>query len=418
MATVFLVHDPEDDAGTTKRARTAARHRGWLTVRAWPGSAYGSRDISDAVMSALDKDLTSRGARLSGAERWRLACIWLVAEGITDLVVLEAEFLDGKQWRRLSTLPDIQEHTAPAVWLIVHQLGLRRVHRDVVRDVDLEERTAQDLTAAAEVAPIRRNPRPAQTRRFPAVPPDDVPHFIPACRALLERSDYELVARTYTTAAAKANAWIGQPRRPSDGEVHAFLHDLIGHVTSAHEALTRLRGAQVGVLHERVLLKVWPETIAAGFRNDPPVKLDATTADLLRAYVIPQLAALTALAVAGPLPPHALHRLNRDDIHSHRGGYLVTHDELTAWVPSYAAPLILAYMLASENHGASGPLFTYAKTDRRLPAPAIQARLRTASYDTGLHLAPSWTQPRERAAHSWRFRRGFTLQYLDESSNF
>ncbi len=255
------------------------------------------------ILEALGKDPDLHGATASTHENWSLAEIWLQAHASTALIVLGAERLNARLWRRLAALTASGELT---VLLINQTRTLIQAQRQLVEPAaGLFARTDDETIirwAEIELQQPTTEPAPGSAASgpatFPAVPPDDVPFFRESCQRLLSDEDFALVDAAYIEGFQHTRAWLHDPPEPLlEEHAGAFLTDLVRHAGGIHEQLTLMRGAQAAFWRNGWLLKIRLDALLAAHRTQP-VGFDPThAARQLNGYTAPHIAALGVLAL-------------------------------------------------------------------------------------------------------------------------
>ncbi|MCA1701422.1 MAG: hypothetical protein LC790_21990, partial [Actinobacteria bacterium] len=237
----------------------------------------------------------------------------------------------------------------PSVVLIQHQPGRDRTERDLrgreraftsVEPAVFHAWAERFETACDQAAPDRTVAAPADKRRFPAVPDDEIPYFRAACRDALTKPNFRIVDAAYRKAFDSAHRWLQARPDVTEDEAGKFLASQIRWVPDVNEQLTCLRGAQVAFLRHWWLLKVDPEGIAAAHGADPLVDLaDDAVYHRLRQYAHPKTSALAALSIATRLPPGRLSMLNADPVFTKRSTSLwPSYNEWKPWRRQLALP--------------------------------------------------------------------------------
>src|SRR4051812_5756967 len=75
-----------------------------IVVNAAPDIDQRALRLAQAILEQLGKDPDLHGGTAATHENWSLAEIWLRAHDTTTLIVLGAEHLNARLWRRLAAL--------------------------------------------------------------------------------------------------------------------------------------------------------------------------------------------------------------------------------------------------------------------------------------------------------------------------
>ena len=372
--------------------------------------------LATSILAQLGKDFDLHHSG-HAKENWALAEVWLRAHQTTNLVVLGAQMLNVRLWRKLTSLTTSSEHS---VLLVNGGSPLSREHRrlldapgGLITPIDGE--VLSEWTDELLDDPSVRLRRPAAGRApepFPAVPADDVPFFIETCHELLSAEHFAAVRDAYIQGFRQADAWLACPR---DGlleeHVAAFLAGLVRDVADIHEQLTRLRGAQAGFWRHGWLLKLSVDALIAAHRTEEGHFDRQRELRLLNGFVAPRVACVALLALRTRLSPARLAVLNADQLNDDCSTLDLGDEQIH--FEAEESVLLRAQLLHSERRGhpANGPLFcTHA--GRRVAAGQLQQSLRRAAVDTGLPLTQTWSPPADRHHSHWMHRRGLSLQQL------
>ena len=401
-----------DDAKTLDRQLRAQQSLcdGVVVCEAAPGSRtlYA---LAHDLLQGLGKDDRMAGAARNGQELWSRALIWLLAEQIRHLVVLRAQLLDARRWRRLIEAASV---TGAELWLIASGQSLSRGQREVAAEWPLRQAALDDVVQALARRSSTTAEEPAAAApvgSFPALPDDDFTTFRATCRELLDERDFTTVDTLYQHAASKTQAWLNGRDELGENEVAGFLRGLVAGTCCAAEAVASLRAAQavffVGGYHVKVdPCSLAPEPAAPG--------IEPAEVEQLRRYSKPRYAALAALRRLWTGPIAAICELRLCDVDQTGAGVRLDGQELL--VPSAARPLLRAQLLARAFAGAPPDAPLFADEETLTPgaaassptAKALQTSLRIVARETGM-LGLSMP-PRLRAQdRRWRRRSGVSV---------
>lgn len=388
-----------------------------IVVNVAPDIGERAVRLAWGILEQLGKDPDLHGTTAATHENWSFAEIWLQAHATTTLIVLGAERLNARLWRRLASLTAAGDLTL----LLVNQTStLMQAQRQLLEPAEALFARTDDETFASwaeielqqpttEPAPDTSTSRPAM---FPAVPADDIPFFRESCRRLLTRDDFAIVDDAYVQGFHHTHGWLHDPREPLlEEHAGAFLTDLVRHAGGIHEQLTLMRGAQAAFWRNGWLLKIRIDALLAAHRTEP-VSFDPQHAvHQLNGYTAPHVAALGVLALRTRLPPARLALLNTDQLTDDCTSLNLGDEPIT--IPAAEARLLHAHVLNARRrgHAANGPLFCQ-KDGTRMRPHALQQHLRRAAAETGLPLTQNWSPPLDRQHTHWMHRRGLTLQRL------
>lgn len=407
--------DPPDEIARRVGARCWPRV---IVVNAAPDIGQRALRLAQAILEQLGKDPDLHGGTAATHENWSLAEIWLRAHDTTTLIVLGAEHLNARLWRRLAALTRSGEIT---VALISQTHALVQAQRQLLEPADggssistVDHDTFCTWAEHQLQSPTTEPAGPATSRpaMFPAVPPDDVPFFRETCRRLLSHHDFAIVDDAYVEGFEHTQAWLDDPPAPLlEEHAGAFLADLVRHAGGIHEQLTLMRGAQSAFWRNGWLLKLRIDSLLAAHRTEPVGFDSAHAAHQLNGYTTPHIAALGVLALRTRLPPARLALINADQLTDDCTS--LNLGDQTIQLPDGEARLLRAQVLNAgrHDHSPNGPLFCH-KDGTRMRPHALQQHLRRAAAETGLRLTQHWSPPLDRQHTHWMHRRGLTLQRL------
>jgi hypothetical protein len=430
---VWLVVDRQDSRQLVDViTRLARAESGRLVCHPLPGSV-ADRWLAVDILMALGKVVAGPHAHQVARTGWRLAEVWLRAEGIEDLFVLRTHELAD---RALKWLLELQSRCGFQLWLMgARPFAVPRTARPRRLDAAGFVRHWQPTAAAAQA----RQPDDG-TARLP-LPTANFLTFRAACRRLLEPADFERVDRVFSVALEASLDWLQQHqatltavrrlelelldqdafvvsgRYRADREMRvrvsleqqwlqfqaalgSHVQSLLGASTAA-EQLVRLRALQVACFRSGLLLQVphqpstrWPELAGTA-------ALDERCATRLKTLWIPRTAAAVALALltgggAEPLAQLRVGQVVAGRLELERG---------SVTVPQHAWSLVQAAVLERRLDGATdeAPLFV-GPNGRATSVRALRALVRGAAWQLGLAI-PTISAP-EAAGQDWLQRTG------------
>jgi hypothetical protein len=442
---VWLVVDRQDSLQLVEvvtRLAHAERHR--LVCHPLPGGVADCWLAVDLLV-ALGKEVAGPHAQQVARSGWRLAEVWLRAEGIEHLFVLRAHELTD---RALERLLELQRRCAFQLWL----LGARPFA------VPWAARPRR-LDAAGFVRHWQREAAGAYARQ-----PDDTPRlplptasfltFRAACRRLLEPADFERIDRVFGGALEASLDWLqlhqatltavrrlelelfdqdafvvnGRYRADREVRVRTTLEQhwlqfqaalgsrvqsLLG-ASSAAEQVVRLRAVQVACFRFGLLLEVphrtstgWPD-LAGG------AALDERCASRLRTLWMPRTATAVALALLTGDGAEQLAQLRLGQVMA--GQLELERGPVT--VPQHTWSLVQATLLERRMDGASdqAPLFV-GPDGRPVSVRVLRQLVRAAAWHLGLNFLNMPGQgAREAAGRDWLQRTGARVVRLPSLS--
>lgn len=404
MIKVLLISDPADSL----RARRLAAHAagpGVAVCRATPGAVPTqlARDVLRALGKRMDVADTPRQAE----RLWPRAATWMLAENVYELIVLRGHLLPADSITQL--LGAMRDGTR--LTLFVHNPKTPAELRQALLDADVFVRHAELDDYAPPPAAKATPQQPAQTR-WPVLPRDDFLFFLHACGETLDGDQFDRVRGIVSAARHATDRWLDAhvaargpaAQRPSRRRVLAFLEALT-HCDDSEEALARLRGAQIALLFDDLLVDIDGGAFVAAHRaaGAAIARLDRDTVTLLRAFSSPVYAATGAIALAARAGAPALARLTMSQVAD--DGAEVSVDGRSVIVPEHAHALVRAQHITRRTHkAAAGDAFLTSPRAPDQPASvsALRTILKQIGQQTGLAMPSGeatpgswWHQPAE-----------------------
>ncbi|MGI8800914.1 MAG: hypothetical protein ACR2KV_01910 [Solirubrobacteraceae bacterium] len=230
---------------------------------------------------------------------------------------------------------------------------------------------------------------------------DDFLFFHEACREALADKELARVEGTIAAARRATSQWLGRlvkgdylAPRPSEWQVVAFV-DRLTRCPESHDALARVRGAQIALLFEDILVRVdGPAFVAAHEAGHASQTLNEQAIQLLRTYSSPLLAAAGALALASGAGSQALARVTLADVAS--DGSEANFSGYPASIPTAARALIRAQRLDRrlQDAGAADAFLPSRPSNGRNGTPGIlRAIIARVGAQTGLAMPPPSQEP-------------------------
>jgi hypothetical protein len=413
---LYLVREPTDDAERQTFLRQLASP---LDGRVLGEIRPGARNLAwlaASLLQGLGKDLDAGGAGRNAGRNWRRVSDWLVGLDVHDIFVSRIQLLGPQEWQLLI---ELAIETDARLWLIVQQEHLRESHQALVDawpvvDVPWDKfeqmwEAKKGVGAAAESA---SSPRPLATP-FPLIPDDDFTSFLAVCDRVLPTADVEVVERAYDHGSDSARALLGA------GQVELWperMRELVSEVSSAREAVARVRGAQATFFRAGWWLRLDLRLFELRWETQVQLTLTHELAAAFSRYPAPQWAATAALRGATRRSPQGLAELVITD-----GEQLVSvNDGDDDRVGRISAASVRAHVAsrARDGAGASAPLFVKegnssgtAETRLPLEARGVQRILRRIGDEIGVELVDRKSS-RNESDREWARRRGFSMRTL------
>jgi hypothetical protein len=360
---------------------------GVIVVHPTPG--HGGEGIARDVLQALGKRFRDRTPR-DPLRLQALGGIWLRAEVTRELVIAGADRRPAADW---VVLGDLCRETLARLTFVVE----RRANRDqlaALREADVRELTVSELVCELPPATspdawgiFDESGSPDERPGYPPVPDVDFPYFPSACTDLLPEYDAARVLRAFERARALTMLWFElrrgfEPRHgPGPRHAHALLDTLVAPCVTIDGSITMLRGAQASFLLNGTLLEIDPDRFAADHQAHVGAPATNTTAELLRSYVEPHLAAAGALASATRANAGQIAELTLGSAARASATFASGH----RINPPFQAP-VAAQALARRAGGADNadPLFLTPDQTRAATPRHIQNLLERIGRETGL----------------------------------
>ncbi|TFD84054.1 hypothetical protein E3T61_20015 [Cryobacterium lactosi] len=231
-----------------------------------------------------------RAEHLTGVVRpWQAVAVWMVAEHVTELIVLRADRLPAGTWNRLIGLC---RHTGTRLMLVCHTrqtpdpldavlTGIcHRVLTDLPEPLALHD--PADLTRVIEESqPGRRD-----TDELPALPAAGVAHFRAEAYRQLDPAAFARDDAAYQHGQQTADDWLISPAPEEvwNGTEHVqrFLTALVHDSPTRAHTLARLRGAQTAFLAHGLLLGLPPARDLMDVLSGPGLNALPVSPDVLQ----------------------------------------------------------------------------------------------------------------------------------------
>lgn len=402
--TVHFIQDSNDDAIFIRDLQGLHRpDQGVVVVVAKPG---GRRDVwlyAD-ILNRCGKDYLA--AELQRAKSGALAyCMsWLVAEGITDLVLVHGE------WSR--------HHDLTAAGLLAEATGIRLW---VTTHGGIGDRSHEVLTAWAG-APLepdgfwrmwrmlgqsRTIPHPEHSEEgggpFPTVPATDFLTFRADAKRAMKQNYFEIVDRLYRSTFSAALEGLGR----TEEEIARHLHGALAVSTDANARTVIIRAVQAAAFSEGLLVEVDLEGLlrAAGAAAVPTLTNDQWRK--VASATQPRFSAIATLAVLG-VTPVASHGLRGTDV-ADDGSTVLVGEELLA-VPEVARRSLVAQNVARRLFGF-GPNDPYLADGSKHQMRSIPKVLNAMTEQLGLPLRVRYARS-DRTSPRWQYRWGVNVKAL------
>lgn len=312
-----------------------------------PGATTPGRFAADLLV-ALGKDHEALAWERQTHRSWHLAFVWLRAEALRHLVVLDADRLEPALWKLLA---DLATGLRVQLWLVV----LHLVDPSPLEVLGLW----REWTTAELVDRLPHTHRTRDAARLGddvALPGDGFLTFRAASSEQLPRRRFATVDALYREAFGAARDWNQEVPRRDRAAIARQLRALMVHSNSVAETRVRLLAAQAAHLLDGTLIRIsWHPW--RGQHLVPTTGLSRRLARRLRRVATPAWACALALRAATALPDDHLAALRMKHL-SEDGRRVVIAGERFD-VPAHAAALVRSQLLFRRDAGArpSRPLF-------------------------------------------------------------
>ena len=403
ITTVQVILDPDDSLQARRIAAGAARAR-VVVCRATPQA--GSMQLARDVLRALGKRFDVADSPRQPTRLWARVTTWLRADQVREVIVLRAHLLPDESITQLLTAVQRQARLT----LLVHAATVPPPMKQALANAGayVEHIGLDRYEADLRHWPLDP-PTPLARSCLPTLPRDEFLYFTQACADGLDGEDFNRVCDIVAAARRATDHWLDAhaaprspaPARPSVQRVFAFLASL-AHCEDSEEALARVRGAQIALLFDDVLVAVDAHAFVAAHAAARAIaRLDTHASTLLRTYSSPVYAAAGAIALASGAGAASLSRLTIAAV-APDGGEVRLGGQ-TVIIPAHARALVRAQVIARGAHGAE-PHDAFFTSRRQLEQPASASALGTIlkhiSEQTGLatpdgNAAPGswWIEP-------------------------
>lgn len=397
LTMVQLVLDRDDSLHARRLAARAAR-AGIAVCRATPEA--GPTQLARDVLRSLGKRFDVADSPRRAEALWPRVTTWLLADNVPQLIVLRAHLLPADSIAQL--LAAMRRRIE--LTLFVHAATVPpALHQALVdADVIIEQVDLGRHAPATQTSP-KPSDRPVQTR-LPVLPRDDFLFFLQACAETLDGDAFNRVCDVIAAARRATDQWLEShvaargpaPQRPSKHRVLAFLEALT-QCDDSEEALVRLRGAQIALLFDALLVDVDSHAFVAAHTAaaDAIARLDANAIMLLGTYSSPVYAAAGVIALAARSGARSLAALSVGDVAS--DGREVRVAGHAVIVPDNARALVRAQHITRLAQGAQprDAFFTSPRApDRPASISALRTMLGRIGQQTGLAMPSSDASPR------------------------
>jgi hypothetical protein len=359
-------------------------------------------ELGQDILAALGKraDVTGVGRRAD--EDWSVLPAWFDAYKIGHLVVAGAEQLPTSLW---PDLVGLAEDTDVNLWHLAWRPAGETYHDNLARH-RFTEATLEDLQAVIPPAPADATSPKAW---FPAVPADNYPTFLAACRDLFDHEAFAQVREHYTDTARTMSTWLDATAIVDESTVIAELRSQLAPCVSYDEMVTVLRATQAAGHNAGWLIAVDPMRFCATADAAPAATVaDPQTWERLAAYRDPYRAAACALAAVewsvDEICAVTLADVATDGATATRPG----QDPTT--VPPGAEVYLRAQVAHRRRQGAAATAPLFADGDRALSDRTIVDAVRVPATDLGISLLSGPFQRRHFDDRTWKNRWGISVQ--------
>jgi hypothetical protein len=418
-APLIVVREPEHAPARQRFAQ--ALHdpeAGRLSVEVLPTDAGKTPDlVAIELLTALGKDFEMPASYPNQQMRWARVCAWLIASDIRTIILGGGQLLHLRAWSRLFELACVCDLT---VWVISRLGSTPRKQRHWLAHWPAETVDWPDFEQHWKAHATRRprNRSAGKATTFPRVPATDFTAFLEDAQQTLSTAHYARVRAETLRYARDFFDYLTTEDEPHDALIAERLLDYISETQWVDEALTRLRGAQLGAFHAGWSLKVDYPALHARLRGDPPVGLTRDRANRLRRFPSTLYAAVGAAALVSGASPRQLARIRVDDLADDASALVVGHRSFD--VPVHGRDLLRAQRVFRHLSGATGDdalLIADAPSRAGNAANTLHWYLRGIRQSTGIDLKPKQGNGPRLDAKRWSQRYGLSLKRISAVSS-
>lgn len=328
--------------------RVGGRTRSSLTVV--PPPDRGEEYLARCVLRGIGKSPAAGKFSDAGRTSMATACSWLIAEGIEDLVILNADWLEDEDVLPVSDLSE-----AARVWLLT---DLPDTHELVERFGKLNPHSASTESLDFWLQADMEKPEDLW-HAFPRVPLADPLTFRGRCAQVFDKVEMVRIDALMRHGAADAMDIL---RKPGPDSMREIGDVIFTPVLPVWPAICNLRGAQLGALLSKHRLEISIDDWMA-HRSELPT-LGATAQAALSARPDPQASLLLAIASITGADPETLSRLDLKAISKHRD--VVEVDGTRYRIPRALRSHAVAHLeLRRREAGPHDALFVTPERDRQ-----------------------------------------------------
>ena len=371
-----------------------------------PESRQRRYELSWGLLEGLGKRQDVTGNGRNDDENWEILHAWLLAHRISNVVLLDA------QWLAPDLIADVAGLAATCgldMWLVAHH-PVPETHVEAIARWPHETGTQRALAAVVKRS-LALAPDVEVHDGFPDVVSDNWPTFRHACQQRLDPQDFAVVDASYRTAFSAARSWFAKAGEVNEDTVLGHVRRQLHSCVTVPEMVTTVRATQAAAWRSRWLLQADPARLVRTAEEMSRAAIHSpVTWRRLRAYRAPYRGAAVALAAAD-LTVGAMLDLVCGDVSA--DGTRVTSAGVEVAVPAGAEVYLRAQAAYRNLQGAGPDEPLFADDAVLLRDRTLASALLAPATEVGVPVNDLATSRQSVADNTrWRNRWGLSVQRL------
>jgi hypothetical protein len=226
----------EFDTGGARKLGAANNPNAGVVVAAVPPDMRRGFELGWELLGALGKRDDVAGPGRNHDKNWDLVTAWMLAHPVSNLVLLDAQWLNPELVGDVAALAAVCDLT---VWFVAHI----PIDDKYAASIDVwPVRTGDPKALAAAL----RTPAPQHcaTSGFPTVPLDNWATWLAEVRQRLDGEAAAMVEQRYRSAFRSASRFLESTAAVEEATVLGHLRAELAACTTAHEMITVIRAVQ------------------------------------------------------------------------------------------------------------------------------------------------------------------------------
>lgn len=386
---------------------TNAGGSGWLVCPLAPrpqGKGDRLQAVCDALLAAMGKSNQLGGSQRNTREQLREVVAWLIAEDVSQLLILDGHYVGGGSW---NTLIDVAVETGAGLVIACDANELRRGHKDLLPAYAIPWCTTEHLFTQMPAAPAKHE----ADGGWPPLPESHFTTFAAEMRDLLAPDRRRQAENEYREAAARTHAWLAERPVVEGEELARFLLDLVAGVPWTEQTVLRLKAAQTALFVAGWVVEVNFDRFLAD--TEGTVRLTPETTARLRRYSRAAPPAAAVLSMLTRRSSEALAAVKLSDLAA--DGSTVAVDAGAYEVTAHARSILRAQMWQRLLEGAAedAPLFHERRSssaDDGARGNRVQRHLGTVTNRGGVRVTREWSERKVRRSSDTLHRIGVVIR--------